>query len=216
MTSQNEFNARWEKQLGISTQAGEYEKEDAHHARYEPTDYVILERLAAGGYISKKNVVADYGCGKGRVGFFLNYALGCRTIGIEYNPQLCEAARRNLHGCAVRGAKKGQISFVCECAENWDAVQADRFYFFNPFSVKILRTVLERIYQSYYERPREIYLFFYYPIDEYVSCLMQEDGLFYDGEIDCRDLFDYRDEKERILVFSLGYELRMEERFPLD
>lgn len=39
----------------------------------EPTPYCVLERLANSGLIRKKDVVLDYGCGKGRVDFFLYY-----------------------------------------------------------------------------------------------------------------------------------------------
>ena len=205
----------WERRLGIDTCAGEYEKEDAHHARYEPTDYAVLERLSESGYIRKKHTLVDYGCGKGRVGFFLNHRLGCRTVGVEYNPELYEQARANIAAYAAKGGKNG-VSFVCENAENWCPEKEDCFYFFNPFSVKILRSVLERIYESYYSRPREIYLFFYYPIDEYLSCLMNEDGLCYVGEIDCRDLFDTNDSRERILIFSMAHEFRLEEYFYIE
>ncbi len=36
---------------------------------YEPTPYAVLKRLAESGRITAGNVVADYGCGKGRVVF---------------------------------------------------------------------------------------------------------------------------------------------------
>ena len=40
---------------------------------YEPTPYSVLERLANTGIIRKGNTLLDYGCGKGRVDFFLAY-----------------------------------------------------------------------------------------------------------------------------------------------
>ena len=47
------------------------------------------------------------------------------------------------------------------CAENYPVpLEATKFYFFNPFSVEILQKVLARIQESYYEKPREIELFF--------------------------------------------------------
>ena len=49
---------------------------------------------------------------------------------------------------------------------------------------------------------REILLFFYYPSEEYVSCLMEEDELMFYDEIDCRDLFPGEDSRERILIFE--------------
>ena len=76
--------------------------------------------------------------------------------------------------------------------------------FFNPFSLEILQKVIHRILESYYEKPREIKLLFYYPSDEYVSFLMTQDELMFSDEIDCRDLFDGNDSREKILVFDVG------------
>ena len=75
-------------------------------------------------------------------------------------------------------------------------------YFFNPFSVEILRKVMARILESYYAEPRRIQLFFYYPSDEYISELMTVDMLSFVDEIDCRDLFDGENPRERIMVFA--------------
>ena len=80
--------------------------------------------------------------------------------------------------------------------------EVDRVFFFNPFSVEILRKVLAKIEDSYYENPREIQLFFYYPSDEYISELMTVDILSFVDAIDCRDLFDGENPRERIMVFA--------------
>ena len=81
--------------------------------------------------------------------------------------------------------------------------EVSRCYFFNPFSVEILHKVMARILESYYEDPREILLFFYYPSEEYISYLMTADQLEFYGEILCGDLFDGKDPRERIAVFAL-------------
>ena len=57
--------------------------------------------------------------------------------------------------------------------------------------------------ESYYENPREMYLFFYYPSDEYVSYLMTVNGLMFADEISCQDLFEGENQRERILVFEV-------------
>ena len=199
-------NSYWERKLNISTAAASHEKEDKNHSRYEPTDYAVLERLSESGYIGRENCLADYGCGKGRVGFFLNYALGVQTIGVEYDERLYREALENLASyCGRRSA--GQVSFVCENAEAFIPADADRFYFFNPFSVTLLRTVIRRIADEYYAQPREMYLFFYYALDSYRAHLMAEDCLEFAKEIDCSDLFQNEDPLERILVFRVtgGY-----------
>ena len=89
-------------------------------------------------------------------------------------------------------------------AEKFEVLESvDKIYFFNPFSVEILQKVIAQILDSYYENIRTIQLFFYYPSDEYISYLMTVDELMYYDEIDCRDLFDGNDSRERIMIFEI-------------
>jgi SAM-dependent methyltransferase len=192
---------QWEKKLNIDTLSARHEKDDKNHSRYEPTPYSVLERLSESGLIRPGDILVDYGCGKGRVSFFITHALGCESIGVEYDEKLVSDAEKNLSRYAGR---RDKVRFVCENAENHLVKNANCFYFFNPFSVKILFSVLGRIYDSYYENPRKMLLFFYYALDSYVNELMNEPNLQYEGAIDCMDLFHNQDEKEKILVFSIG------------
>ena len=192
----------WDKKLKIQTTGRDASHADAYHHPYEPTPYAVLKRLAESGYIGKENIVVDYGCGKGRVGFYLNYELGCSTIGLEYDETIYKQALHNLESYV----KKGNVEFLCWRAEEFEVKAADCFYFFNPFSVEILQTVMSRIMEAYYEKPRTMRLFFYYPDDEYVSYLLAggvNDEVNFLDEIDCRDLFDGDDSRERILIFEL-------------
>ena len=45
-------------------------------------------------------------------------------------------------------------------------------------------------------------LYFYYPADEYISCLMTVEELEFYDEIECDDLFT-GDARERIMIFTL-------------
>ena len=47
---------------------------------------------------------------------------------------------------------------------------------------------MARIMESYYEHPRQILCFFYYPSDEYLTYLMTVDEMMFTDEIDCSDL----------------------------
>jgi hypothetical protein len=86
--------------------------------------------------------------------------------------------------------------------------EVNRCYFFNPFSVEILTKVMARLLESWYEAPRDIFLFFYYPSDEFISYLMTVEELEFYDEIECDDLFPGSDPRERILIFQLpDYEL---------
>jgi hypothetical protein len=135
------------------------------------------------------------------VDFFLSYQTRCRSIGIEYDDRIYRTAAENQK----TAASAGRTTFLMENAETYQVPrEADRFYFFNPFSVEILRSVIGRVMESYYEEPREILLFFYYPSDEYISYLMTVDELAFLDEIDCRDLFDGENPRERIMIFEVA------------
>lgn len=190
---------QWDKKLKIQTIGRLDAHADQYHYPYEPTPYVVLERLAEQGYIQKDNILLDYGCGKGRVGFFLHHAIGCAAIGLEYNEEIFAQAKRNQD----TAVKKNGVSFHCVDAAEFAVQEADCFYFFNPFSVEILKSVMGRILESYYENPRKMRLFFYYPNDAYLVYLMTMYALAFVEEIDCRDLFPGKDERERILIFEL-------------
>lgn len=191
---------QWDKLLRIKTTGRDDSMADQYRYPYEPTPYAVLERLAGSGYISKRNVLLDYGCGKGRVDFYLSYQTRCRTMGIEYDPRMYERALSNQQ-TAVSGRR---ASFVLVNAEQYPVpAEVDRCYFFNPFSVEILQKVMARILDSYYENPRNIQLYFYYPSDEYVAYLMTQELLMFVDEIDCGDLFEGKDPREKILIFEI-------------
>lgn len=189
----------WDTKLHIRTSGRDDSRADNDHHPYEPTPYKVLERLTESEYISADNIVIDYGCGKGRVGFYLHHMIGCKTIGLEYDEKICQQALYNLD---CYGKKEG-ISFLWENAAEYQIEDADCFYFFNPFSVEILHSVMARILDSYYEKPREMKLFFYYPDDEYVAYLMSQDALMFVDEINCQDLYNEKDEREKILILEI-------------
>lgn len=191
---------QWDKLLRIKTTGRDDSRSDQYRYPYEPTPYSVLERLANSGWIGKKHTLLDYGTGKGRVCFYLSYQTRCKSVGIEYDERIYQPAMENKE-TSVSGMR---ASFVKTSAEEYTVPKnVNRCYFFNPFSVEILRKVLARVYESYYEQPREILLFFYYPSDEYISCLMTQEQLMFLDEIDCMDLFEGKNSREKVIVFEV-------------
>ena len=187
----------WDNLLHIHTGGRDDLKADQYHHPYEPTPYCVLERLAESGLIGPEDTVLDYGCGKGRVDFFLAKETGAKTIGIEYDERIYADALEN------QSTAKAKAEFVLANAEHYEVPgDVTCCYFFNPFSVEILHKVMARIVQSWYDCPREIMLFFYYPADEYISYLMTVEELEFYDEIECDDLFT-GDARERIMIFTL-------------
>ena len=193
--------SKWDKLLKIRTSGRDDSHSDQYRYPYEPTPYSVLERLANSGYIGKKNVLLDYGCGKGRVDLFLSYQTRCRSIGIEYDERIFASACENKKN----GISGERTAFFLEKAEEYQVPEnVDRVFFFNPFSIELLRKVIACVEDSYYRNPREILLFFYYPQDEYISYLMTVDTLMFADEIDCQDLFEGENPRERVVIFQMG------------
>lgn len=190
----------WDASLRIQTCGRDELGADEYHHPYESTPYCVLERLVGIGFFGKDDVVLDYGCGKGRVGFFLSYRTKATTIGIEYDDRIYKSALENQKTTISRV----KPDFVLTKAEEYEVpMDVNRCYFFNPFSVEILHKVMARIIESWYTHPREVFLFFYYPADEYISYLMTVDELEFYDEIECEDLFEGNDPRERIMIFQL-------------
>lgn len=197
---QDKNEIRWDKLLKIRTTGRDDSKADQYRYPYEPTPYSVLERLANSGLIRKNNTLIDYGCGKGRVDYFMAYQTKCKSIGIEYDERIYEKAMTNKE----TAVSSNKVIIELANAEKFEVLECvDKIYFFNPFSVEILQKVIAQILDSYYENIRTIQLFFYYPSDEYISYLMTVDELMYYDEIDCRDLFDGNDSRERIMIFEI-------------
>ena len=191
---------QWDRKLHIHTRGRDGSKEDRDRYAYEPTPYGVLQKLSESGWIGRNDMLLDYGCGKGRVGLFLNAQTGCRSIGIDFNQDMVRAAEKNLEKMPAAGT---DVQFVWADAARYQVPDdATRFYFFNPFSLRILEFVMQKILESWYRAPREMLLLFYYPSSDYVGFLTRSEMLSFVDELDCSDLFP-DDPRERILCFEL-------------
>ena len=197
MTSEQE----WEQVLQIKTTGRDDSRSDTEHHPYEPTDYCVLECLANSGYITKQNTLIDYGSGKGRVSIFMANQTRCHSIGIEYDERLYERSIVNGESSAA----KNRVSFVLGDAATYTLPDiVDRCFFFNPFAFHTIKRVLGNIFDSIYHHPREILLFFYYVNEEVENFLNNHVRLEAEELIQCGDLFQENDDKERILVYRVN------------
>ena len=182
----------WDKRLHIKS-IGREDEFDPNCSPYEPTPYSVLERLADSGHIARKSRLLDYGCGKGRVAFFMASVVGCRVTGIDYSQKLIDIARENR-----RASKSGdRVTLVCARAEQYAPDGEDVFFFFNPFSEKVFEGVLRRLSQA--QSAKKVIC--YYPSEAYLQCL---EGYAQIDDIDCGDLFNGKDPREHIVVYRLA------------
>ena len=188
----------YDKILNIKTSGRDDSLSDLTNFPYEATPYLVLERLLEYNYISKKDLLIDFGCGKGRVDFFFSSNTKCKSIGIEFSKILYDRAIKNKESSNLN-----RVEFINIDAKDYQIPSdASRFYFFNPFSIDVLKIVLKRINESYKKTKREILLFFYYPSKQYIELLNEEKGYILKDKIYNMDLFLLNDIRENILVYE--------------
>ncbi|GGP14628.1 methyltransferase [Oceanobacillus neutriphilus] len=149
--------------------------ESHHYNPYEPTPYSALERLTVSYTFDKQDTVIDFGCGKGRLPFYLHFFQHLSVTGIEMDSDFFNDAEHNLQAYKqlVNPESGGsEIQFICCLAEEYQIKPQDnRFYFFNPFSVQIFKHIVSNIQKSVENIPREVDIILYYPHESYIQFL---------------------------------------------
>ena len=144
-----------------------------HYNRYEPTEYSSLDKFFKEYKLNSNDSIVDFGCGKGRLNFYINHFFDLTVTGIEMNHYFYKEALNNKTNYLAKHKKNpDNINFYCSLAEDYKIKPNDNiFYFFNPFSIQIFMKVLENILISVEESKRIVDLILYYPSDDYIFFL---------------------------------------------
>ena len=164
----------YEKLLNIET-SGDQKifYKSVHYSRYEPTSYSALEILCKEYNFAAEDSVVDFGCGKGRLNFYINHFFDSTVTGIEMNTFFYEEAIENKKDYLKKyKRKKDKINFLNCFAQKYKINSSDnKFYFFNPFSIQIFMKVIENILISVEKYERTVDVILYYSSDEYIYFL---------------------------------------------
>ena len=172
-------NEKFEQFLGIeSTEIVYNNRYNDDYYRYEPTSYsgLICAFDEMDAVMTKYDRLVDFGCGKGRVLFYVNQRFQCEVCGVEVDEELYELAldNRAFFNTRFRGSDQ-KIELICGKAEEYQVKPEDTvFYFFNPFEINIFEQVIENVVHSVAEHPRRIFVMMYYPKEEYRFCMKQK------------------------------------------
>ncbi len=169
---------------------------------YEPTPYSALDTLFQEYELNEHDQIVDYGCGKGRINFYIHYFCGASVKGIEMDDVFFEKAIVNQRSYLKNTkSNKETIEFFCCLAEEYRIEPSDnRFYFFNPFSIHVFRKVIQSILRSVEEVQREVELILYYPHEEYIYFLENETSFELKKEITLPGLYE-KNPDERFLIY---------------
>jgi SAM-dependent methyltransferase len=66
-----------------------------------PTPDALVERMLQAAKVTKDELVYDLGAGDGKIPIAAAKQFGARAVGIEYNPDMAELARRNVRRAGV-------------------------------------------------------------------------------------------------------------------
>ncbi|WHY68129.1 methyltransferase [Neobacillus sp. SuZ13] len=195
----------YDKLMGIKTggdQKGFHKS--FHYHRYEPTPYSALEELFTYYQINSNDRIVDFGCGKGRLNFFIHYHFHATVIGIEMNRDFYQEAIENRKKYnKTTHSSNDDIFFHCCLAEEYQIDSLDnRFYFFNPFSIQIFMKIINNILYSVENAKRDVEIILYYPSEDYIYYL-ENDTMF---ELKKEIILPYVHEhnpNERFLIYRL-------------
>ncbi|WKA50670.1 SAM-dependent methyltransferase [Planococcus liqunii] len=174
-----------------------------HHNRYEPTPYALLDILFGEYRLAPEDRLVDFGCGKGRLNFYVHHRFDVESAGVEMDEAFYEEALENrAHYEKKYRQAKGKIDFCCCLAQDYGVAPGDnRFYFFNPFSIQIFMSTVNNILNSVEEAPRQVELILFFPSEDYVDYLEHRTLFEQTAEIPLPGM--ERDLRERFLIYRL-------------
>lgn len=138
-------------QTGVANSLGEHYSSSA--------DFKELQKVILDLSPDKNGGIFDFGCGKGAALVFFNKQGFKKIGGVELSEILIRICEKNL-----RILKLNHIQvFRKNAAEFGDLDQYNYFYFYNPFPQTIMQQVIENIYKSVSNAPRQILMIYCNP-----------------------------------------------------
>lgn len=186
---------RQDKLLYIRTTGiREWKDPKVRYNRCESTPYIALDKLFESYKINKNHKIVDFGCGKGRVVFYIHHRFKVPITGIEVNDKTYDEAINNKESYRFREKHiEAPIKFEYGLAEHYKIKPDDNlFYFFNPFSVHIFKKVIKNILNSVEEHNRTIDIILYYPMPEYKEFMKKKTPFILLNKIRVPDINDNR------------------------
>lgn len=199
-------NYKFEHFLGIeSTEIVYNNRYNDDYYRYEPTSYsgLICAFDELEDVLTKYDRLVDFGCGKGRVLFYVNQRFQCEVCGIEVDEELYELAldNRAYYNTRFRDSIE-KIEILNGKAEEYEIRPEDNvFYFFNPFEINIFEQVIDHIIASVEKHPRRVFVMMYYPKSEYTRHMQHKRfKLFRIAKLPNYDM----DWDEKVVIYEYG------------
>ena len=146
-----------------------------HATCYAPTPIVPFLNMIKSLKLPEKPVFVDYGAGKARAMILAGETRRFYKIkGLEFSSALCESARQNIKSYVEKGGQDCFQLIHTDVIKYEVQLEDNIFYFFNPFSERILKVCLNNIFSSLKAKPRETLLIYHSNYTDFTSHVTQE------------------------------------------
>lgn len=148
----------------------EWSRKEAHnYNRTESTPYLALDELFKVYKVKEGDKLVDFGCGRGRVAFYIHHVHSIPVRGVELHDLTFDELVDNKRSYKRnKNLENPPIFFEYGYADKYEIKDDENiFYFFNPFSVKIFRKVVDNILKSLEKNDRETDIILYYPLNSF-------------------------------------------------
>jgi len=128
---------------------------------YHPTRGRSFKKLMHRLKFPDGSVFVDFGSGKGKTLLLASRFGFKRAVGVEFSPELCAIAERNVFAWRSKVDLNTEISVVC-CDAGTYAINDDEnvFFMFNPFHSSIMERVVDNIATALALKPRNAWLIY--------------------------------------------------------
>lgn len=193
-------NIRYDKMFGINTRGLRNWSKSKLYNRTESTPYLALSSLAKKYKMSPKDGLVDFGCGKGRVAIYLHDKYKIPVTGIELNEITYNEAVENVESYRNKYDTNCKVHIEMQFAEDYQIkTHENKFFFFNPFHVRIFKKVVNNIIKDAEENNKEVEIILYYPLGPYKKFLENETSFKLSQKIKAQGAIGFR---EKFLVYK--------------
>jgi SAM-dependent methyltransferase len=133
----------------------------ARGIRYEPTRAIPFWRVLRAARVPSEGAFVDLGCGKGRACMLAVLHGFTNVIGVDYSPELCRIAERNLEIFRRRTGRNFRATVrALDAVDHAFAPDDTVLYLYNPFDGFVLSAVLARLRMSLDTHPRQAWFIY--------------------------------------------------------
>jgi tRNA A58 N-methylase Trm61 len=163
----------YDSYLGVNTESDD---EDRHSNTrkifydYEPTSYAVLEEIFRKYPFDNGDHMIDFGSGKGRVLIMAAYYFCINLTGYELDSRRYNITLDNIQKFQQKFNVNSNFIILNENVENINiANTTNKFFFFNPFHLKIYMKTINAIRNSLLQNERSVQFYFCHPIENAVK-----------------------------------------------